>query len=95
MLEKRIKALEIGSQYESTKQAVQSAEKQHLETLRKIKDAILTEQVVGGVSSSKELERLKKENEELKKKNAKLEYRVKHMASSMEELYGRNKQLRA
>ncbi|GAX22921.1 hypothetical protein FisN_24Lh210 [Fistulifera solaris] len=92
MLEKRIQALEVGSQYESTKQAVQNAEKQHLETLRQIKAALLNET---GSSSSKEVERLMKENEELKKKNAKLEYRVNHMATCMEELYERNKQLRA
>lgn len=92
-LEKRIKALEVGSQYESTKLAVQTVEKEHLEILRKIKAAILAGQgASGNTSSSKELENLKKENEELKKKNAKLEYRVKHMVSSMEELYEQKKQ---
>jgi uncharacterized coiled-coil DUF342 family protein len=93
MLEKRIQALEVGSQYESTKQVVQNVEKQHLETLRQIKAALLNE--AGSSSSNKQVERLMKENEELKKKNAKLEYRVNHMATCMEELYERNKQLRA
>ena len=85
MLEKRIQALEVGSQYEATKQAVQNVERQHLETLRQIKTALLNE--AGGTSSSNELQQLQKENDELKRKNAKLEYRVQHMASCMEELY--------
>lgn len=96
MLEKRIVALEVGSEYESAKRAVQNVEKQHLETLRTIRAAIVAEQAGGITSSSsslsKDLESLKKENEELKRKNAKLEYRVKHMVSSMEELYERNQQ---
>lgn len=96
MLEQRIQALELGSHYEATKQAVQEVERQHLETLRHIRAALLNNNNDGGVSSSsKELEQLQKENEALKKKNAKLEYRVHHMAACMEELYEKHKQFRA
>jgi cell division protein FtsB len=83
-----VAALELGKQYDATKEAVQSIEKEFLVKLREIKSQLESEG--GGLLSNantKEMETLRAENEELKRKNAKLEYRVQHLVASLEKYY--------
>lgn len=95
-LENRLKALEVGAQYEATENEVKAVEEEFLGKLQEIKSTMLNETKAGGgaasSASSKEMEALKAENETLQKRNAKLEYRVKHMLMHMEELYNNQKQ---
>jgi hypothetical protein len=98
-LEQRIVALEVGNQYDVNKEAIERVEMKHLQTLREIRTALLTEQsnyngnIATMASSSSAngdpsiVEALKNENETLKKKIIKLEYRVQHLVSNMEMLY--------
>ena len=89
-LEQRVADLEAGKQYEATKSAVEKVEEEFLVQLRDIRAAIVS----GGQTSTvdnKELEALRAENKALKERNDKLEYRVKHMVASMEELYAKSK----
>lgn len=92
-MEQRIQALEVCATFEATQSKVQAVENEMLSKLLKIKEAILQEEKQGGgaATSSKELQALRKENEELKQKNAKLEYRVKHMLATMEQLFAEKK----
>lgn len=84
-LEKRIVSLEVGKNYDATKEAVQKVEKEFLVKLREIRSALQEEGTTS--ANSKELEALKQENEQLKKRNTKLEYRVQHVVATMEEMY--------
>lgn len=102
-LEKRIEALEKGAAFDATKTAVHQVEAECLMKLREIRTALVAEaantngaagaggSVVAVAASSKELQQLQTENDALKRKIAKLEYRVEHMVSSMEDLYNKNK----
>lgn len=84
-LEQRVNALEIGKQYDITKDAVRKVEEEYLMKFRELKASLEQESMNGGDSSStKELEELRNENQLLKQKNTKLEYRVQHMVSNME-----------
>jgi predicted nucleic acid-binding Zn-ribbon protein len=99
VLEHRINALEIGKQYDATKEAVRKVEEEYLLKLREIKQAIEREKQqstssTSAASSTKELEELRKENDTLKQKNTKLEYRIQHVVSNMEKLYDELKQLK-
>lgn len=92
-MENRLKALEVGAQYEATQKDVKAVEEEFLGKLQEIQAAMVKEKETGAAgASSKEVEALKEENKLLKKKNAKLEYRVKHMLANMEELYQKAKQ---
>jgi nanoRNase/pAp phosphatase (c-di-AMP/oligoRNAs hydrolase) len=101
-LEKRIGALELGATYDATKTAVQKVEAECLMKLREIRAALVAEVASGGGVSSAaatgkagaaaaELQQLQTENDELKRKMAKLEYRIEHIVTSMEMLYGKLK----
>jgi cell division protein FtsB len=80
-----VAALELGKQYDATKEAVQNIEKEFLLKLREIKSQLESEGVSN--ANTKEMETLRAENEELKRKNAKLEYRVEHLVASLEKYY--------
>jgi len=91
-LDERIKALELGAQYDANKAEVEKIEKEYQTKLREIESS---NRNGGGASSSglsKEVERLREENEILKKKNAKQEYRILHMLGVMEELWKKQKE---
>lgn len=88
-LEERIKALELGKEYDASKEAVRKVEEEFLIKLREIRASLAKEGSSAG--NSKELEALREENAVLKKKNAKMEYRIKHMVHNMEQLYRKQK----
>jgi len=90
-LEERLQALEIGKQYDATKEAVQKVEQEFLIKLREIRAAIAADGGGSSAAATKELEALKKENEELKKQNDKMKYRIEHMKTDMEEMFQKTK----
>lgn len=83
-LTSRVQALEVAKEYDATKAAVQKVEAEFLEKLREIRASMADG---SGGATSKEVEALQAENGALKKKNSKLEYRIQHMLTTMEELY--------
>ena len=87
-LEKRIAALEIGSQFEATQDAIRKREAEFLETLRGIK-ATMAAEAGGPAASSAEVESLKSENEKLKQTIEKQQYRIQHLLSGMEKMMKR------
>ena len=87
-LEQRIAALEIGSQFEATQEAIRKREAEFLETLRGIKATMAAEQ--GGASSA-EVESLKTENEKLKQTVEKQQYRIQHLLSGLEAMMNERK----
>ena len=94
-LETRIKALEVGASFDATQAEVQQVESEFLTKLQDIREAMVNVQSNGsGGGSSKEMTSLQAENEALKKRNAKLDYRVRHMLKTMNDLYD-NKQSKA
>lgn len=92
-VEERLSALEKGAEYKATANEVKMVQAQYLARLREIKAALAKEG--GGAASSKEMEELQKENAKLKAQLTKMEYRINHMASSMETLYTENKELKS
>jgi hypothetical protein len=94
-LEHRLEALEVGAKYEATKEAVEKVEMECLEKLREIRRVLLSEQqnaLQGNAvpsGSTATIESLQKENELLKAKTEKLEYRIQHLVSNLEEMYDR------
>ncbi|CAB9500193.1 expressed unknown protein [Seminavis robusta] len=90
-LEKRVEALEVGAKFDATQKDVKELEQEFLAKFQEIREAMVSQSntcgASGGGASSKEMEAVKAENQALKKRNAKLEYRVKIMLKSMEELY--------
>jgi cell division protein FtsB len=74
---------------------VNKVELEFLGTLREIRAAVVAERAGGSATTgtTKELEVLRAENEELKMRNMQLEYRVKHVVSSLETLYAANKKV--
>jgi hypothetical protein len=95
-LEQRVVALEVGAKYEATKEAVEKVQMEYLLKLREIRKVLLFEQRNGLLgnsapsgSTSTIIETLQKENELLKAKVAKLEYRIQHLVSNLEEMYDR------
>ena len=97
-LEQRILALEVGAKYDVTKEAVEKVEMEFLSKFREIRRVLLLEQqsalegngALSGNTSSI-IESLQKENEMLKAKTVKLEYRIQHLVSNLEELYDRTR----
>ena len=63
---------------------MQAVEQEFLLKLREIREEVAKG---SGGSDTKELAALQKENEELRKRNAKLEYRVRHLVASVNQLY--------
>jgi predicted nucleic acid-binding Zn-ribbon protein len=97
-LEQRVEALEVGAKYEATKEAVEKVEMEYLLKLREIRRVLILEQqnvlpgnAASSGSSSNVIESLQKENEFLKAKTVKLEYRIQHLVSNLEELYDRTR----
>ena len=91
-LEKRVQALEVGKQYDATKEAVQKVEQEFLIKFREIRSAMVADGSGGSsAAATKELEALKAENEELKRQNDKMKYRIQHMLTYMEEIFQKEK----
>ena len=82
-LEARVKALEDGSKFNATQDAIRKREEEFLKTLEEIK-ATMAQEAASGGASSEEMEALKKENQALKAKLAKNEYRIRHLIEGME-----------
>ena len=104
-LERRIVALETGSQYEANQSAVEQVRMECLQTLKQIRTALVMDQQqqqsngMGVVASSlstlneQVLQQQQWEDEKtiLQAKVSKLEYRIHHMVNSMETLYVKSK----
>lgn len=87
-LESRIVALEKGATYDATQKAIREREIGFLQQLREIKETMANEAAAAGGSggkSSTEVKNLEEENKKLKAQIAKMEYRIKHLVSGMEE----------
>ena len=85
---KRVEALEMGVQFDVTRDEVRRIQMEHLEQLRAIRVAMLE----GGTStSSKELDTLRAENELLKQKHRKQEYRIQHLIATVDGLLASEK----
>jgi predicted RNase H-like nuclease (RuvC/YqgF family) len=85
-LQKRVEALEIGSNFDKTQEVVQKEQMNMLMTLRSIREAMVTEGGSGNAAGSKELTALQEENEALEKKCAKQAYRIEHLCEVVEDL---------
>jgi FtsZ-binding cell division protein ZapB len=85
---KRVEVLELGAQFDATRDEVRRIQMEHLEQLRAIRVAMLEG---GTTTSSKELEALRAENELLKQKNRKQEYRIQHLITTVDGLLASEK----
>ena len=82
----------MGASFDATQAEVKQVETEFLAKLQDIREAMVQGgNGGGGVSSSDEMKALQAENEALKKLNTKLNYRVRHMLKTMNELYDQQK----
>ena len=88
-MEKRIVALEKGSQFEANQNDVRQREQEMLTTLRGIRESMANAST--STASSAELDSLKDENAKLKAIITKQEYRIRHLISGYEKLLGEQK----
>jgi cell division septum initiation protein DivIVA len=91
-LEQRIADLEQGTKFDATQSAVQKVQWECLQQLRDIRAALASSSSTtegNGSVDNTALKTMQEENQQLKTRNAKLEYRVQHMAHSLEELYAK------
>ena len=77
----------MGASFDATQAEVKNVESEFLTKLQDIREAMMVQGNGGGGASSKEMQALQAENEALKKLNAKLDYRVRHMLKTMNDLY--------
>ncbi|CAJ1958518.1 unnamed protein product [Cylindrotheca closterium] len=88
-LEKRIEALEKGSQFEANQNAIRQREEEMLTTLRGIRESMAN--ATTNTASSAELDSLKEENAKLKALITKQEYRMRHLIAGYEQLLDEQK----
>ena len=100
-IEKRLQALEVGAQFDANQQEVHKIQREHLEQLRAIRNALMTmtEEGTGGspqqdeestttkakIGNSKHWEALRAENAMLQAKVEKQAYRIQHLVSTVEQ----------
>jgi ERCC4-type nuclease len=83
-LKSRIELLEKNGEFKATQDDIMEKQMEMLDTLRKIRDAIVSNPIQN--YSTNELIRLSEENEKLKKINAKQKYRIDHLVMTIYEL---------